>query len=418
VADWDRAVDGASGGRPPRVLRLCSVFEAPASANTGRGARCDPVGGMQEHTGSLTRALARRGIAQIVLTARPPTAPWIERQGPRVTIVRVGLPVRRPRRLYCLPAALLAPALGRRADLVHVHLGEDLAILPLAALAAQPRRLPVVLTVHCSLTHTLVVHDVRSAVLHTLGGLIERAGERRADVTLVYTKRLAERVRERNGGAAVRVMHRGVDARGFRDPGADPFVHLPGRPRVLFVGRIVRPKGVTTLVQAVARCRTPGMQLVFVGDGPDRNRVERLARQLQVSARVHVTGFIAHDLIPAALATADVLVLPSVYEELGTVLVEALHAHLPVIATRVGGIPEIVEHGVTGLVVNPGDPAALATAIDTILGDRALQTQLSFNAGRRAAAYDLDRVSAEIDALYRSLTDTGAAPSAAITHAT
>jgi glycosyltransferase involved in cell wall biosynthesis len=359
---------------------------------------------MQEHTGSLTRDLARRGIEQVVLTARPPRAPWIERPGPRVTVVRVGLPVRRPRRLYAVPAGVLAPWLGGRADLVHVHLGEDLAILPLAALAARPRRLPVVLTVHCSLTHTLLVHDLRSAILRTLGGLVERAGERRADATLVYTARMSDRIRDGSGGPAVQVMRRGVDPHAFLSPGPDPFPGLPGRPRVVYAGRLVHAKGVETLVRAAARCRTPGMRLLFVGDGPERRRVERLARRLGVAGRVHVTGFVPHDAIPGVLATADLLVLPSIYEEFGTVLVEALHARLPVVASRVGGIPDIIEDGVNGLLVEPGDPSALAAAIDTVLGDRALAARFSAGAGRRAAAYRLDRVGAEMETLYRRLT--------------
>ena len=77
---------------PLRVLRVCSVFESPASALSG-GAKFDPIGGMQEHTGSLTRVLARRGVVQVVLTTRPPTAPWIERRALGTTVIRVGLPV-------------------------------------------------------------------------------------------------------------------------------------------------------------------------------------------------------------------------------------------------------------------------------------------------------------------------------------
>jgi glycosyltransferase involved in cell wall biosynthesis len=105
------------------------------------------------------------------------------------------------------------------------------------------------------------------------------------------------------------------------------------------------------------------------------------------------------------LATADLLVLPSIYEEFGTVLVEALHARLPVVASRVGGIPEIIEDGVNGLLVEPGDPAALAAAIDTVLGDHGLAARFSANAAQRAAAYRLDRVGAEMETLYRRLTE-------------
>jgi glycogen(starch) synthase len=386
------------------VLRLCSVFEPPASAIGGRGARFDPVGGMQEHTGSLTRALERRGVAQVVLTARPPTAPRVERIAPGATVVRVSLPVRRPRQLYSLPAAVLAPLLGRHADLVHVHLGEDLAILPLAGVAAHARRLPIVLTVHCSLAHTLAVHDARSALLRTLGGWIERRGERRADATLVYTDRLARRI-ARDGGDRVLVVRRGVDRRLFAGAHPRPFPELGGHPRVVFVGRLVRAKGTDVLVEAAARVHTPGMRLLVVGDGPDRARIERAARRLGIATRFHVTGFVGHERIPAILRSADLLVLPSLYEELGTVLVEAQQVGLPVVASRVGGIPEVIQHGVNGLLVAPGDAAELARAIDTILGDADLRARLGAAAAEGAWRFDLERVEDEVLTLYEGLAE-------------
>jgi glycosyltransferase involved in cell wall biosynthesis len=142
---------------------------------------------------------------------------------------------------------------------------------------------------------------------------------------------------------------------------------------------------------------------LLVGDGPQRARCERLARQLGVAERIHVTGFIAHDRVPGVLASADLLVLPSVYEELGTVLVEALHAGLPVIASRVGGIPEVVVDNETGLLVPPGDPAALARAIDTVLGDHELARRLAANSRRRAPRYHLERVAGQVADLYAQL---------------
>jgi glycosyltransferase involved in cell wall biosynthesis len=386
-----------------RVVRLCSVFEPPASALTGRGARFDPIGGMQEHTGSLTRALARRGVVQVVLTTRPPTAPWRERFAPGATVLRVGLPVRRARQLYAVPGAVLAPLLGRGADLVHVHLGEDLAILPLGALAARPRRLPLIITVHCSPSHTIVPYDARTAVLRRLGGWIERKGEQGAAATIVYTERLAELLAGDGGSAAVHVIPRGVERAPFAAPGERFLPGLPGRHRVVFVGRLVRAKGVDLLVQAAARLRTPGVDVVFVGDGAQRSDVERLARRLGVHDRVHVTGFVPHARVPAVLASADLLVLPSRYEELGTVLVEAMHAGLPVVASRVGGIPEAVEHGVSGLLVAPGDVGELAGAIDAVLSDPALAGRLAAGARANAPGHDLEAVADAVLALYASL---------------
>jgi glycogen synthase len=173
-----------------RVLRLCSVFEPPPSALVGRGVKFDPIGGMQNHTAELTRALDRRGVIQTVLTTRLPTAPYFQHLGDHVRVILVGLPVRLFRQLYGPQTAIIAPILAARADVVHVHLGEDLAVLPVGAAAARLHRLPLVLTVHTSLRHTLAVSDLRSAVLKTLGGQIERWGEHSAEAVLVITPRL------------------------------------------------------------------------------------------------------------------------------------------------------------------------------------------------------------------------------------
>ena len=388
-----------------RVLRLCSVFEAPEPALRGRGARFDPIGGMQDHTAALTRALGRWGVVQVVLTARRPTAASVERLGAHASVVRVGLPVIRARQLYALPALALAPALARRADLVHAHLGEDLAVLPLAVLAAGRRRLPLVITVHCSLTHTLGVRDVRTAVLKTFGGGIERWAERRAAATVVLTSQMADRLRRDPGLERVHVIRRGVDRRAFVDPGPDPFAEIAGGPRVVFLGRLARAKGVEPLIAAASRLRTPGVQLVLVGDGPERQRVERAARRLGIAEQVHITGFVAHERVPAVLAASDLLVLPSLYEELGTVLIEAMQLGLPTVASRVGGIPELLRHGELGILVPPGDADALAAAIDTVLTDRELARRLGAAALRRAPDYDWDRAAREIHDIYTQAVD-------------
>ena len=139
------AVRMKGGGRTlMRVLRLCSVFEPPPSALVGKGVRFDPIGGMQNHTAELTRALDRRSVIQTVVTTRPPTAPLFGRFGDHAHVIRLGLPVRRFRQLYGPQACVIAPILASRADLVHVHLGEDLAVLPIGLAAARLHRLPLV----------------------------------------------------------------------------------------------------------------------------------------------------------------------------------------------------------------------------------------------------------------------------------
>jgi glycogen(starch) synthase len=392
------------------VLRLCSVFEPPPSALLGRGVKFDPIGGMQNHTAELTRALDRRGVVQTVLTTRPPTAPYFQRLGDHARVIRVGFPVRRFRQLYGPQAAIIAPILAARADVVHVHLGEDLAVIPVGTAAARLHRLPLVLTVHTSLRHTLAVNDLRSAVLKTLGGSIERWGEHSAEAVLVITPRL-HRLLLSDGvdENSVHVIPPGVNPSLFEGPFEDPFSGV-GKPRVLFVGRLAPQKGVGTLVEAAGLLEDPGAQILLVGDGPERKALERESERIGVADRLHFVGFFAHERLPAVLAHADLLVLPSLYEELGTVLLEAMQAALPIVASKTGGIPDVIEDGVNGLLVPPGDPEALARAIDRVLADRKLARRLSEGVQERVKDYDWEVLAERVLRIYQDVTAGCLAP--------
>jgi glycogen(starch) synthase len=365
---------------------------------------------MQNHTAELTRALDRRGVVQTVLTTRPPTAPHFQRLGDHAHVIRLGLPVRRFRQLYGPQAAVIAPLLAVQADVVHVHLGEDLAVLPIGVAAAKFHRLPLVLTVHTSLRHTLAVSDLRSAVLKTLGGPIERSGELSAEAVLVITPRL-RRLLLADGADENRIhlIPPGVNPSLFEGPFEDPFSGV-GTPRVLFVGRLAAQKGVGTLVSAAALLEDPRAQVLLVGDGPKRKRLKREAKRIGVADRLHFVGFVAHERLPAVLAHADVLVLPSIYEELGTVLLEAMQAALPIVASRTGGIPDVIEDGVNGMLVPPDEPEALAHAINRLLADRNLARRLSEGARERGKDYDWEVLAERVLRVFQDVTAGCLAP--------
>jgi glycogen(starch) synthase len=386
------------------VLRLCSVFEP---ARTGRGldaraARFDPIGGMQNHTAALTRALDEQGHRQTVVTSRLAAPPGTERLGCRAQVHRVGLPVRRFRQLWALAALPRALRRGTAVDVVHAHQGEDLATLLLARLAARRHRCPLVVTLHCSVGHTLRGTSPRARLLHSLGGRLERGTLRRADAVVVLTGRTAAALRD-DGVPAGRVhtIPSGFEPSLF-EAGRDDAFPAAARPRIGYVGRLAQQKRADLLVRAFGRMREAA-SLVVVGDGPERDHVARLVRQSPVAGRITTTGFVEHAAVPGVLASLDVLVLPSAYEEMGSVLVEAMASGLPVVASDVGGIPEVVRDGETGLLVPPGNVAALAGALDRVVADPDLRARLAAGARARSRDYGWPHLAGRVAGVYRQV---------------
>jgi glycosyltransferase involved in cell wall biosynthesis len=153
----------------------------------------------------------------------------------------------------------------------------------------------------------------------------------------------------------------------------------PDRAMLLTIGRLERWKGYDLLLEALARVAVPA-HLVLVGEGDLRGALEQQAHALGVAERVTFTGY-RKDVVDLLLAS-DLYVLSSRKEGLPMVLLEAMAAHLPVVATRVGAVPRTLADGEAGLLVPPGDPAALAVALEHALGSPELRRQLAERALR------------------------------------
>jgi glycosyltransferase involved in cell wall biosynthesis len=158
---------------------------------------------------------------------------------------------------------------------------------------------------------------------------------------------------------------------------------------VLAAGRLSREKGHVDLVAAFGHLaqQQPGTSicLLLVGEGPERRRIEALTKSLDGNHRVLLPGHVPN--LRAYYAMADLMVLPSHSEGSPNVLLEAMAAGLPIVATRVGGVPEIVCHGQTAILVEPRKPRALAHGIGMLLSDRSLAKQLGANARRAVVDY-------------------------------
>ncbi len=180
------------------------------------------------------------------------------------------------------------------------------------------------------------------------------------------------------------VVHNGIDLAGYRRTADSSALASYGirQPYVLFVGRISRQKGIMHLLDAAASIRA-GVGIVLCAGSPDTEDVkeELAARVSSMDNVVWIDRMLPRDHVIQLYSHASVFVCPSVYEPFGIINLEAMACEIPVVASRVGGIPEVVVDGETGLLVPPRDPAALAEAINLILGCAELSARFG-KAGR------------------------------------
>ena len=318
------------------------------------------TGGVGRHVASLATGLVDRGFD---VTVAGPASTGRVFGFPCFVEVEVGA---RPSPVRDARALLALRRLAKDADLVHGH---GLRAASLAVLCGRP----VVTTWH-------------NAVAGRLGRALERLVARRSDVVLAASADLAERARA-VGGKDVRLAP--VAAPPLIATGRDPGL---GTPLVLAVGRLHPQKGYDTLVAALPWLR--GAVVAVAGDGP-------LEAELRAAGpEVHWLG--RRDDVADLLAAADVLVLPSRWEARSLTVQEAMRAGTPVVATAVGGLPELVQDG--AVLVPPGDPQALGVAVRALLDDPAAARALAAR-GRGVAARWPDEADTvgEVSAVYAEL---------------
>lgn len=196
----------------------------------------------------------------------------------------------------------------------------------------------------------------------------------------------------------LRIVHCGVVPSGYGQAPRQPFGG-----HILFVGRLSAVKGATLLLEAFASLRGafPAARLTIVGDGPLRAELEAKAQALMFGDAISFTGYLSQDEVSDLLARADMLVLPSFAEGVPVVLMEAMASRIPVVASQVAGIPELVRDGVSGFVVPAGDMATLIDRLGRLLSDPGLCQRMG-DAGRAIveAEYDASREAARIGTLF------------------
>jgi glycosyltransferase involved in cell wall biosynthesis len=206
---------------------------------------------------------------------------------------------------------------------------------------------------------------------------------------------------------SVRLVFNGTDLRRFSPSEGGRKADLRYGPHMVFACRQLFPrKGIRFLIEAAAqiRPRFPDLKIVIAGDGFERPDLEALARRLGIGDAVTFLGWVPNTALPPYYRSAALSVIPSLEEGFGIPAAEAMGCEVPVVASDAGGLPEVVEHGVTGLVVPRGDSHALAAAMEQLLSDPLMRRRMGV-AGRERALrlFDWDRTAQHFERIYADI---------------
>jgi len=357
------------------------------------------VGGVESHVETLSAELARRGHEVTVVTSRLPGTATTER--------RDGYTINRVKQRVNLFTTPVTPSVGHaldvaRPDVVHAHSPPPLTS-HFASRWTRRTGTPFVLTYHCDLEIPILGgQSIVELYRRTLGKRTVLA----ADALIATTRTYAQTSRALWRRDDVHVIPNAVDASRFTPEGPSSFVRerhlIPPRSHVaLFVGRLAHHKGVEEFIRA-ARWTGDDVTHLIVGDGPRREALEALAREV-APGRIVFAGRVEPGELPAYYRCATVGVLPSTsrLEAFGIAALECMASGRPVIVSDMPGVTEVIEPDVTGLLAEPLDPEDLGKQIARVTSDEELAASMGKAARARVLErFTLARVADQVERVY------------------
>ena len=372
------------------------------------------VGGSGVVATELATSLARRGHEVHVLSSEIPFR--LRQQTGPVVFHPVETPAyplfREPQYVLSLSTKIVQVARAHALDILHAHYAVPHAVSAYLArqiLASHGAGIPKVVTTLHGTDITLVGGD--PSYRETVAFAIEQSD----GVTAVSESLRDDTYRHLRLSSPIVVVPNFLDCERYR-PMPDPALRArlcpPDRydSLLLHVSNFRPVKRLDAVVDVFRRVRAQRRaKIVLVGDGPERGRVEALAREAGIAEHVEIQGEV--DDVRPLLSVADAFLLPSAQESFGLAALEAMACGVPVIASRVGGLPEVITDGLTGFLRDPEDHAGMAAAVLDLLDDRSLGERIAHVA--RASVvdrFDEDRVVPMYEALYERLLTARTAP--------
>lgn len=349
------------------------------------------IGGAEQHVLSLLKGLDHlRFIPHLVCLNKGPFSELATQNN----ITTTTLPMKFPLDLSPIPE-LIRWARKQNISLIHTH-GSRANLI--GRLSAKWLGIPNLSTVHSSLAH-----DYLSPWAAKMALTLDRLTLPLTSGIIAVSESLAKEAASR-GGKNIETIYNGRSPLPFDNPSVSRALFrqqwgIPSDALVLgTIGRLHPTKGQLYLIRAASQLQTdyPNLHLLLIGEGPLR---ESLTYELQKSGIPHtITGFLpsAYKALPAM----DLFVLPSISEGMGLVLLEALQAQIPTVASDVGGIPELIRNGQDGLLVPPKDSVRLKTACATILKDPSFAQSLREEGRKRWPLFSLELMIKKTEAMY------------------
>lgn len=390
----------------------------------------DPIGGMQNQITVLSEWMARRGVAQDVLTTG---MPGVDRQ-----INKENLTIHSVRKLttglkskytgtvlldesWALGVLLwcLKKKKNHHFDLIHVHTSGVAAPLYIALIAKSIMRIPLVLTIHCTRNLTYEPMHLLDDKIHSFVKKLEIKAVGTADQVIFLTEKTKTSFSKILPDSSNKYLE-------VQDVISQHHLHFQQNPDkrklfssygfdlqendriIIFIGRIAHEKGWKMFVEICEALSqsVDNVKYVIVGDGPQYDDMLKQLTEKRLFSRTLVTGFIAASKVPEFLHCADVLVIPSIHEELGGVSIEGVQAKVPIVASDVGGLSVTFHHGETAMLSPFDDKDTFVRHILTLLRHPEQRKQLAETARNRLeSVYQPDLQLEKILHVYKQLSN-------------
>ena len=359
-------------------------------------------GGVETFVWEISRELARRGEEVHIFGGRwkilhkiPQVRLRLFPFWPREKIPNLGRRFRKLGERWSMGVLALSALLREKYDLLHIHKPFD---LPLGCVVKKFKGTKLILGSHGT--------DFFAG---------DRLFARGVDTSVSCSEYNSQLVAGRYG-IKPEVIYNGIDPQVFRplplpDKELQRGFSLSEEDKVIiYVGRLIGLKGLKVLLKAVASIKNrSGIKLLIVGDGEDRSSIQALGERLGMSKQVLFAGFVPHSELPRYYSLARIAIFPTLADEaFGISICEAMACGVATVATRVGGIPELSQDGVTGFLTQPGNEADLAEKIQLLLSDEKLRLEMGERASQRVQQhFTWEKVADRLQKVYAHVLGGG-----------